>query len=66
MRVWQTETGHLACRWSEAGQHVQYNPLWMQEASDTQSGGKGRSTAKRMERKEHFGELVQLDGLRSK
>jgi hypothetical protein len=29
-------------------------------------GGKGRSTAKRKEGKEHFGELVQLDGLRSK
>jgi len=29
-------------------------------------GEKGRSTAKRRERKEHFGELVQLDGLRSK
>ncbi len=29
-------------------------------------GGKERSTAKRRERKEHFGELVQLDGLKSK
>jgi antitoxin MazE6 len=29
-------------------------------------GGKGRSTAKRRERKEHFGELVQLNGLKSK
>ena len=33
---WATETGHLACRWSEIGQRVQYNPRWMQEASDTQ------------------------------
>jgi len=38
MRSWQTETGHLACRWSEVGQHVQYNPCWMQETSDIQSG----------------------------
>jgi hypothetical protein len=35
---WQTETGHLACRWSEAGQRVQYHPGWMQESSDVQSG----------------------------
>ena len=35
---WQAETGHLACRWSEAGQRVQYNPSWMQEASEIQSG----------------------------
>jgi len=33
---WQTETGHLACRWSEVGRHVQYNPRWMQEPSDIQ------------------------------
>ena len=40
MRAWQTETGHLSCHWSEveSGQHVQYNPRWMQEASDIQSG----------------------------
>jgi len=31
---WQTETGHLACRWSEVGQRAQYNPRWMREASD--------------------------------
>ena len=31
---WQMERGHLACRWSEAGQHLQYNPPWMQEASN--------------------------------
>jgi hypothetical protein len=35
---WQTETGHLACRWSEAGQHVQYHPGWRQGSSDVQSG----------------------------
>jgi hypothetical protein len=28
MRAWQTEVGHLACRWSEVGQRVQYNPCW--------------------------------------
>jgi len=33
---WQMETGHLACRWSEVGHHVQYSPPWMQEASDVQ------------------------------
>jgi hypothetical protein len=38
MRTWQTEMGHLACRWSEAGQHVQYDLRWMQETSDIQSG----------------------------
>jgi hypothetical protein len=35
---WQTETGHLACRWSEAGQRVEYHPGWMPETSDVQSG----------------------------
>jgi len=30
---WQTETGHLECRWSEVG-HVPYQPYWMQGASD--------------------------------
>jgi hypothetical protein len=38
MRSWQTETGHLACRWSEVGQRVLYNPAWMQGTSDIQSG----------------------------
>ena len=38
MRAWQTETGHLACRWSEVRQQVQYNPGWMEETSDIQSG----------------------------
>jgi hypothetical protein len=27
---WQTETGYLACRWSEAGQFVQYDPRLIQ------------------------------------
>lgn len=33
---WQVETGHLVCRWSQLGQRVSYNPLWMQETSDIQ------------------------------
>ncbi len=33
---WQTETGQLVCRWSDVGQHAQYNPRWMQEASEIQ------------------------------
>ena len=33
---WRTETGHLACRWSEAGKHTQYKPRWMQETTDAQ------------------------------
>ena len=36
--LWQTETGHLACRWSEVGRRVHYNPRWMEEPSDIQSG----------------------------
>lgn len=35
---WQTQTGHLACRWSELERRAQYNPPWRQEASDIQSG----------------------------
>jgi hypothetical protein len=35
---WQTETGHLACRWSEVGKRVEYNSPWMQETSHMQSG----------------------------
>jgi hypothetical protein len=38
MRSWQTETGQLACRWSEVGQRIPYNPRWMQDASDVPSG----------------------------
>jgi len=38
MRSWQTEAGHLECRWSEAGQRVEYRPGWMEEARDIQSG----------------------------
>jgi hypothetical protein len=33
---WQMETGHFACRWSEAGQRVRYQPRWIQETSDMQ------------------------------
>jgi len=32
--TWQMERGQLICRWSEGGQRGQYNPLWMQQASD--------------------------------
>jgi hypothetical protein len=31
---WQSETGHLVCRWSEVGRHGQYNPDWMRDATD--------------------------------
>jgi hypothetical protein len=34
---WQTDTGHLVCRWSEAGQRVQHQPSWTQETSNMQS-----------------------------
>lgn len=33
---WQTEAGHLVCRWAEVGRRAQYNPQWMREASDIQ------------------------------
>jgi hypothetical protein len=36
--LWQFETRHLECPWSEVGQSVQYNPRWMQETSEAQSG----------------------------
>lgn len=35
---WQMETGHLVCRWSEVGQRFQYNPSWMHETAEIQSG----------------------------
>ena len=35
---WQSDTGHLGCVWSELGQRTEYNPCWMQEASDAQGG----------------------------
>ncbi len=35
---WQTETGDLACRWSEVGQRTQYEPAWMLDTSDIQCG----------------------------
>ena len=31
---WQTETGHLACRWSEMGQRLPYNAWWIMETPD--------------------------------
>jgi hypothetical protein len=33
---WQIAAGHLECRWSEVGQHVQYDSPWMRGASDVQ------------------------------
>jgi hypothetical protein len=30
---WKMEADRLVCRWSEAGERVQYNPPWMQNAS---------------------------------
>jgi len=33
--LWQTETEHLACRWSDVGRRVQYNPPWMRETSES-------------------------------
>jgi hypothetical protein len=35
---WQSDTGHLACHWSEVGQRDKYDPCWMKEASEVQSG----------------------------
>lgn len=32
---WQTETGQLACRWSDEWQRVQYNPPWIRESSES-------------------------------
>jgi hypothetical protein len=31
------ENGNLACRWSEAGQRIEYNPPWP-ETAEMQSG----------------------------
>jgi len=36
--AWTTETGHLARRWSGVGERGQYNPTWMQEATEMKSG----------------------------
>jgi len=36
--TWQLETGHLNCHWSEFGQRDRYNPPWMQESSEPQTG----------------------------
>jgi hypothetical protein len=33
--TWQTETGHLACRWSDLLQHVPHNPGWLQDGIPT-------------------------------
>jgi hypothetical protein len=27
--LWQTETGHLVCRWAEAGKRAPYSPPWI-------------------------------------
>jgi hypothetical protein len=35
---WQTEAGHLACRWTEVGQCVQRDPRWMQKTLDIRGG----------------------------
>jgi hypothetical protein len=35
---WQTQSGHLECRWSEVGQRVHYDSPWMQETPDIPSG----------------------------
>jgi hypothetical protein len=35
---WQCETGRLSCRWSEVGQRLPYNPIWMQQTSAIPSG----------------------------
>jgi hypothetical protein len=35
---WQSETGHLACQWSEVGQRTMYKLRWLQEAPSLQSG----------------------------
>lgn len=36
--AWRTDTGFLACRWSEFGGHLQPKPLWMREIPEMQSG----------------------------
>jgi hypothetical protein len=38
MRLWQVEAGHLACRWVDVGQRVQYDLRWIQEMSYIRSG----------------------------
>jgi hypothetical protein len=30
---WQTEADRLVCRWFEVGEHLQYNPCWIQDTS---------------------------------
>src|SRR6516164_8432786 len=31
---WRTETGHLSCRWSGAGNWTPYSPNWMKQCCD--------------------------------
>lgn len=35
---WESETGHLTCRWSEMGRREKYMPRWMGETAEAQSG----------------------------
>jgi hypothetical protein len=35
---WQSETGHLALRWTQVGQDDRYHPTWMLESSEAQGG----------------------------
>jgi hypothetical protein len=37
MSAWQTQTGHLVCRWSDEGLYLQYKPNWMQDTAEVQS-----------------------------
>jgi hypothetical protein len=30
---WQTDADRIVCRWSETGERTQYNPPWLQQAS---------------------------------
>lgn len=30
---WQSDTDRLVCRWFEIGKRIQYNPRWIQDAS---------------------------------
>jgi hypothetical protein len=32
---WQTETGHLTCRWSEIGQGVRYHEAWIEDTLES-------------------------------
>jgi hypothetical protein len=39
---WESETGRLKCRWSEAGKRADYNLRWLQDAANS-VGGKNAS-----------------------